>query len=95
MIKKYLLFFNIYFKDMIIHDVFFLLTENVRQTQLSMQKHIPMKMVLKFFNAKKCTPDLRELFQGIDPKKLKRTSSAIWKTAPQYSMMNSTIIEDD
>ncbi|XP_011498846.1 PREDICTED: inner centromere protein A [Ceratosolen solmsi marchali] len=69
-------------------------SKHVRQTQLAMQQHIPMKFVLKFFDAKKCTPDLRDLFQGIDPKKLKRSSSAIWKTPPRFSMMNCSIIKD-
>ncbi|KAJ8670303.1 hypothetical protein QAD02_001562 [Eretmocerus hayati] len=69
-------------------------TRNVRQTQLAMQQYMPMKLVLRYFDAKKCTPDLRELFTGIDPRKLKRSSSAIWKTPPRYSMMNCSIIKD-
>ena len=73
-------------------DIF--IAGNVRQAQLAMQQHIPMKLVLKFFDAKSCTPDLKDLFQGIDPKKLKRSSSAIWKTPPRFSMMNKSIIED-
>ncbi|XP_014218461.1 inner centromere protein A [Copidosoma floridanum] len=68
--------------------------KNIRQAQLAMQQCIPMGSVLKFFDAKKCTPDLRDLFKGIDPKKLKRTSSAIWKTPPRFSMMNRSIITD-
>ena len=54
-----------------------------------------MKIVTKFFDTKKCTPDLRELFTGIDPKKLKRSSSAIWKTPPRFSMMDSVLENSD
>lgn len=66
------------------------LLAHVRNVQLEMQRHIPQEMVNKFFDTRKCTPDLTELFQGIDRSRLKRTSSAIWKTPPRFSMM-----EDD
>ncbi|KAL7298361.1 hypothetical protein TKK_0008703 [Trichogramma kaykai] len=69
-------------------------TKHVRQAQLAMQQFVPMRSVLRYFDSKKCTPDLRELFTGIDPKKLKRSSSAIWKTPPRFSMMNCSIIKD-
>ncbi|XP_076231859.1 inner centromere protein isoform X2 [Calliopsis andreniformis] len=60
----------------------------VRRAQLAMQRYISEKAVFKFFDTKKCTPDLTQLFQGIDRSRLKRTSSAIWKTPPRYSMMD-------
>ncbi|XP_032671629.1 golgin subfamily A member 6-like protein 1 [Odontomachus brunneus] len=60
---------------------------HVRKVQLAMQRHIPNEIVYKFFDTRKCTPDLTELFQGIDRNRLKRTSSAIWKTPPRFSMM--------
>ncbi|XP_076749009.1 inner centromere protein isoform X1 [Xylocopa sonorina] len=59
----------------------------VRKNQLAVQRYIPVKAVYKFFDTRKCTPDLTKLFQGIDRSRLKRTSSAIWKTPPRYSMM--------
>ncbi|KAI4477543.1 hypothetical protein M0804_012660 [Polistes exclamans] len=62
---------------------------NVRKAQLAMQRYIPDIAIYKFFDTRKCTPDLTELFIGIDRKKLKRTSSAIWKTPPRYSMMEA------
>uniref|UniRef100_A0A0C9R0B1 Incenp-a_0 protein n=1 Tax=Fopius arisanus TaxID=64838 RepID=A0A0C9R0B1_9HYME len=62
---------------------------DVRKTQLEMQEFIPMDVVLKFFGAKKCTPDLSELFVGIRTERLKRTSSANWKPAPRFSMMEA------
>lgn len=54
-----------------------------------MQRYIPQEIVYKFFDTRKCTPDLTELFHGIDRNRLKRTSSAIWKTPPRYSMMEA------
>ena len=62
---------------------------HVRKAQLAMQRYIPEKFVFRFFDSRKCTPDLTQLFQGIDRSKLKRTSSAIWKTPPRYSMMDA------
>ncbi|XP_051170098.1 inner centromere protein A-like [Leptopilina boulardi] len=61
-----------------------------RNKHLEMQQYIPMEAIKQFFDVKKCTPDLSELFQGIDKSRLKRTSSAIWKTPPRFSMMAST-----
>ncbi|OAD55998.1 Inner centromere protein A [Eufriesea mexicana] len=60
---------------------------HVRKAQLAIQRYIPERAVYKFFDTRKCTPDLTQLFQGIDRSRLKRTSSAIWKTPPRYSMM--------
>lgn len=62
---------------------------HVRRGQLAMQRYIPQIAVYKFFDTRKCTPDLTELFNGIDRSRLKRTSSAIWKTPPRYSMMET------
>ncbi|XP_076665269.1 inner centromere protein isoform X2 [Andrena cerasifolii] len=61
----------------------------VRKAQLAIQRYIPEKAVFRFFDTRKCTPDLTQLFQGIDRSRLKRTSSAIWKTPPRYSMMDA------
>ncbi|XP_071559656.1 uncharacterized protein Incenp isoform X2 [Temnothorax nylanderi] len=66
---------------------------HVRKVQLAMQLHIPDTIVYKFFNTRKCTPDLTELFHGIDRSRLKRTSSAIWKTPPRISMMETEFVE--
>lgn len=47
-----------------------------------------------FFCRKAQTIDLTELFQTIDPKKLKRTSSAVWRKPPRFTLMpglNSTL----
>ena len=62
---------------------------HVRKAQLAIQRYIPEKVVFRFFDTRKCTPDLTQLFQGIDRNRLKRTSSAIWKTPPRYSMMDT------
>lgn len=61
----------------------------VRKAQLAMQRYIPEKAVFTFFGSRKCTPDLAELFQGIDKSRLKRTSSAIWRTPPRFSIIGS------
>ncbi|XP_030764342.1 calponin homology domain-containing protein DDB_G0272472 [Sitophilus oryzae] len=44
------------------------------------------------------TPDLKEIFQSIDPVKLKRTSSILWRKPPRYTMMpdlNETTFQED
>nr|XP_012140684.1 PREDICTED: inner centromere protein A-like [Megachile rotundata] len=61
----------------------------VRKAQLAMQRYIPDKAIFAFFGSRKCTPDLAEIFQGIDKSRLKRTSSAIWRTPPRFSMIGS------
>ncbi|XP_012254291.2 inner centromere protein A-like isoform X2 [Athalia rosae] len=62
-------------------------TAQVRRNRLAMQEHIPVYEVHRYFNSKQCTPDLSKIFKGIDKRQLQRTSSAIWKTPPRYSMM--------
>ncbi|EFN78802.1 hypothetical protein EAI_14357 [Harpegnathos saltator] len=69
------------------HEIPYWAQSHVRKTQLAMQRYIPEEIVYKFFDTRKCTPDLTELFHGIDRNRLKRTSSAIWKTPPRFSMM--------
>ncbi|KAL0125200.1 hypothetical protein PUN28_004380 [Cardiocondyla obscurior] len=66
---------------------------HVRKVQLCIQQYIPETIVYKFFDTRKCTPDLTELFHGIDRNRLKRTSSAIWKTPPRISMMETEFVE--
>ncbi|XP_078044030.1 inner centromere protein isoform X2 [Augochlora pura] len=69
------------------HEIPYWAQPHIRKGQLAMQRYVPGNAILSFFDSKKCTPDLTELFQGIDRSRLKRTSSAIWKTPPRYSMM--------
>uniref|UniRef100_A0AAR5Q2E0 Inner centromere protein ARK-binding domain-containing protein n=1 Tax=Dendroctonus ponderosae TaxID=77166 RepID=A0AAR5Q2E0_DENPD len=55
-----------------------------------------IKNTLFFLHAQ--TPDLAEIFQSIDPKRLKRSSSVHWKKPPRYTMMpnlNETRFTDD
>jgi len=70
-----------------------LIAAHVRKVQLAMQQYIPDAIVYKFFDTRKCTPDLTEMFHGIDRSRLKRTSSAIWKTPPRISMMETEFVE--
>ncbi|XP_011883018.1 PREDICTED: inner centromere protein-like isoform X2 [Vollenhovia emeryi] len=65
---------------------------HVRKAQLTMQQYIPEAIIYKFFDTRKCTPDLTEMFHGIDRSRLKRTSSAIWKTPPRISMMEAELV---
>ncbi|EZA58880.1 hypothetical protein DMN91_010838 [Ooceraea biroi] len=69
------------------HEVPYWAQPHVRKVQLALQRYIPEEIVYKFFDCRKCTPDLTEMFHGIDRTRLKRTSSAIWKTPPRISMM--------
>ncbi|KAF7268611.1 hypothetical protein GWI33_018301 [Rhynchophorus ferrugineus] len=44
------------------------------------------------------TPDLKEIFEVIDPNKLKRSSSILWRKPPRYTMMadlNDTKFSED
>ncbi|XP_012232904.1 inner centromere protein A-like isoform X2 [Linepithema humile] len=69
------------------HEIPYWAQPHNRKIKLAMQRHIPQGLINKFFNTRKCTPDLTELFQGIDRSRLKRTSSAIWKMPPRTDMM--------
>ncbi|XP_039313427.1 trichohyalin isoform X2 [Solenopsis invicta] len=75
------------------HEIPLWAQAHVRKPQLAMQQHIPQTIIYKFFNTRKCTVDLTELFHGIDRSRLKRTSSAIWKTPPRISMMETEFIQ--
>jgi len=70
-----------------------LIAAHVRKEQLAMQQYVPDAIVYKFFDTRKCTPDLTEMFDGIDRSRLKRTSSAIWKTPSRISMMETEFVE--
>ncbi|XP_057341415.1 inner centromere protein-like isoform X2 [Microplitis mediator] len=72
------------------HPIPYWARAGVREIQLELQQYIPINNVLKFVGAKKCTPNLSELFVGIKKDRLKRTSSAVWRSPPRFSMM-----EDD
>ncbi|XP_008545143.1 inner centromere protein isoform X2 [Microplitis demolitor] len=72
------------------HPIPYWAQAGVRKIQLELQQYIPINNVLKFVGAKKCTPNLSELFVGIKKDRLKRTSSAVWRSPPRFSMM-----EDD
>ncbi|XP_074110503.1 inner centromere protein [Cotesia typhae] len=69
------------------HPIPYWAQAGVRNVQLELQQFIPINNVLKFFGAKKCTPDLSELFVGVKKDRMKRTSSAVWKSPPRFSMM--------
>uniref|UniRef100_A0A182PS93 INCENP_ARK-bind domain-containing protein n=1 Tax=Anopheles epiroticus TaxID=199890 RepID=A0A182PS93_9DIPT len=55
--------------------------------QLKIQAQIDTKVIDRLFSVQPMTPDLRELFPSIDAHKLKRNSSAIWRTPPRHSQL--------
>ncbi|XP_052873131.1 inner centromere protein [Anopheles cruzii] len=61
-------------------------TEDYRKA-LSVQSMVEPKVVDRLFSVRPTTPDLRILFPEIDAHKLKRNSSAIWRTPPRYSQL--------
>uniref|UniRef100_A0A1Q3EWQ6 Putative trichohyalin-plectin-similarity domain protein n=1 Tax=Culex tarsalis TaxID=7177 RepID=A0A1Q3EWQ6_CULTA len=58
-----------------------------RRQPMRIQTEIKLKVIDHFFSVAPMTPDLREIFPAIDARKLKRNSSAVWRTPPRYSQM--------
>lgn len=54
---------------------------------LKLQAMVDTKVVDRLFSVQPMTPDLRILFPSIDAHKLKRNSSAIWRTPPRQSQI--------
>ncbi|XP_035786479.1 uncharacterized protein LOC118463772 [Anopheles albimanus] len=54
---------------------------------LLIQSKVDTKVIDRLFSVQPTTPDLRELFPSIDAHKLKRNSSAIWRTPPRASQI--------
>ncbi|KFB50251.1 AGAP011772-PA-like protein [Anopheles sinensis] len=61
-------------------------TAEFRKT-LTLQAMVDTKVVDRLFSVQPMTPDLRILFPSIDAHKLKRNSSAIWRTPPRQSQI--------
>lgn len=60
--------------------------------------YIPRQIINTWFCIKSHTPNLRDIFPSISPKKLTRNSSAIWDDECQFSMFvpsNSFTEEED
>ncbi|XP_052903151.1 inner centromere protein [Anopheles moucheti] len=57
------------------------------QHRLTIQARIDTKVIDSLFSVQPMTPDLRVLFPSIDAQKLKRNSSAIWRTPPRHSQL--------
>uniref|UniRef100_A0A182K2T6 Inner centromere protein ARK-binding domain-containing protein n=1 Tax=Anopheles christyi TaxID=43041 RepID=A0A182K2T6_9DIPT len=55
--------------------------------QLQLQAQLQPNVIDRLFSVQPMTPDLRLLFPSIDAQKLKRNSSAIWRTPPRYSQL--------
>lgn len=67
-------------------DVIFFSDSELNQTQVAMIT-AGEKIKNSFFCLQAQTADLQEIFEIIDPRKLKRTSSAIWRKPPRYTLM--------
>ncbi|XP_044744318.1 inner centromere protein-like [Coccinella septempunctata] len=68
------------------------------KTQVRKQDYIQNAVGHKIKNTLFCCQsqniDLRDVFQRIDPKKLKRTSSANWERPPRFTLLPSTMEEN-
>ncbi|GJQ75668.1 putative chromosome segregation [Trypoxylus dichotomus] len=64
------------------------------EQKLNVMKNLSKNVVSSFFVLDVTTPDLQDIFEYIDPRKLKRTSSANWKIPPRFTLMPDTIDED-
>ncbi|XP_065081786.1 calponin homology domain-containing protein DDB_G0272472 [Ochlerotatus camptorhynchus] len=58
-----------------------------RNHTIRIQREINLNVIDLFYSVAPMTPDLREIFPSIDARKLKRNSSAVWRTPPRYSQM--------
>ncbi|CAK1589838.1 unnamed protein product [Parnassius mnemosyne] len=57
-------------------------TSKARRQRLYIQARISNEIVDRLFSVRAHTPDLRDIFPGIERARLKRTSSAVWRTPP-------------
>ncbi|XP_072946252.1 uncharacterized protein Incenp isoform X2 [Epargyreus clarus] len=57
-------------------------TSKARRKQLMVQARVSTAHIDKLFSVREHSPDLRELFPAIERARLKRTSSAVWRTPP-------------
>ncbi|XP_028137828.1 histone-lysine N-methyltransferase, H3 lysine-79 specific isoform X2 [Diabrotica virgifera virgifera] len=64
--------------------------DDVLKRQLYVQLKAGEKIKNTLFCCQTHSPDLIDIFETIDPKKLKRTSSAIWKKPPRYTLFSTT-----
>uniref|UniRef100_A0A336MHY9 CSON001548 protein n=1 Tax=Culicoides sonorensis TaxID=179676 RepID=A0A336MHY9_CULSO len=60
---------------------------SLRRQIVREQAYVNLKLVDTLFSVRPMTVDLKEIFPTIEPKKLKRNSSAIWNTPPRYSQI--------
>ncbi|CAG9568736.1 unnamed protein product [Danaus chrysippus] len=63
-------------------------TSKNRRIQLSIQSRISQHHIDRLFSVREHTPDLREIFPNIERARLKRTSSAVWRTPPRMATLD-------
>ncbi|CAK1602827.1 unnamed protein product [Parnassius mnemosyne] len=65
-------------------------TSKARRQRLYIQARISNAIVDRLFSVRAHTPDLRDIFPGIERARLKRTSSAVWRTPPSMDSRYKT-----
>lgn len=68
------------------YNTFLFLGSGLKET-LKVAHYIYPQLKNTFFCVTAQTIDLTQIFQGIDPRKLKRTSSAVWTKPPRFTLM--------
>ncbi|CAG4966329.1 unnamed protein product [Colias eurytheme] len=63
-------------------------SSKARYRHLSYQNRIPVCHIDKLFSVREHTPDLREIFPNIDRSRLKRTSSAVWRSPARLAALH-------
>lgn len=58
-----------------------------RTKHLQIQANVALPVIDAFFSVQARTIDLKEIFPDIEPRRLKRNSSAVWRTPPRYSTL--------
>lgn len=61
---------------------------------LSCLENSSSTLLQTLFCLKAQTPDLRNIFQNISERKLRRNSSAIWERKPTYSILPTSMSEE-
>lgn len=61
------------------------LSESTRKPLIVMQSTINQNVMDTLFSAQPISVNLKEIFPAIEPRKLIRNSSAIWRTPPKYN----------
>lgn len=70
--------------DVFPNKCFYNFSETARKPLLAMQSHVDSNVLDTLFSCQPISVDLRDIFPAIDPRKLVRNSSAVWRTPPKH-----------